>query len=167
MNKYFLFPIALTTLALTACSDDDDKYASKPPILTDIVATPLTPGATELKAGERILLKAVQRNKGRLLNATKYNWSSTSEQISHRYPATAIYDNEPIDATDTIIVSNPGSYQVSFTARYNASGDTGWWANKYGSSFTEYFPDGLGRATYITGGLLYFEIIAEKKIFIK
>ena len=163
MQKW-MFP--LLCLLLTACSEDSDseKFASRPPVFADIVCTPLAEGETQIRAGQSFVVTAQQERKGHLLNKSTYQWSDVSGQLSHKYVTSVIYDNQPANPTDTIKAPTAGSYKLTFKARYNASGNTSWWAQQYGSSFQTSLADNSGRVTYTTGGLFYFDVTVEKTI---
>lgn len=78
-----------------------------------------------------------------------------------------IYDHESQNPIDTLTAHEAGDYRINFSGKYNASGNTQTWSNKYGMSFTENFADGNGKATYTTGGILYFTVQAYKNITIQ
>ena len=159
----------LLCLLLTACSEDSDseKYASRPPVFADIVCTPLAEGETQIRAGQSFVVTAQQERKGHLLNKSTYQWSDVSGQLSHKYVTSVIYDNQPANPTDTIKAPTAGSYKLTFKARYNASGNTQWWAQKYGANSLSTLSDGTGRVNYLVGGLFYFTVTVEKAIQVK
>lgn len=164
MNKSLTFLLAAAALSLTSCSDDSDneKYRSEPPTLSDISVKPLSGNGTQIRVGERFVATAEQSKKGRLLNSTSYSWSCSSDNLSHLYLRSVIYDNENQNPTDTLVATAAGTYTLTFTGTYNASGNTQIWAQKYGSTFTEDFASGDGKVTYTTGGLLRFTVTATK-----
>lgn len=155
-------------LMLASCSEEgnDDKYRSEPPLLSDITISPLGGEGTEIHVGEKFTATAEQSKAGRLLNTTTYTWSSTPDGLTHKYTTKVIYDNAPANPVDTLVASSPGTYTLTFTGKYNASGNTQVWAQKYGSSFTEQFASGNGKATYVTGGILYFTVTATKTFMV-
>lgn len=157
-----ILPLLTAVFIFAGC--EKENYNSEPPLLKDITIRSLTTGESEVHVGEKFVLTAEQKKKGKLLNATKYTWSCDNEAISHKYNTSVIYDQESQNPTDTLIATNAGSYIINFTAKYNASGDTQDWSSKYGSSFSEPFPDNNGKATYTTGGILYYTIQAQKRI---
>lgn len=168
MKKTFLWiGLGLLGLGMAGCSEDsgNEKYRSEPPMFSDMTVKSLSTGESEVHVGDMFVVTAEQKKLGRLLNSTTYTWSiSPSENISQKYQQSAIYDQERQNPTDTLIASQAGEYTVTFQARYNASGNTSVWSSRYGYSFSENFADGNGKATYTTGGLLYFAVTAEKKI---
>lgn len=167
MIKKILLP--LLCLFLTACSEDSDsaEYASKPPVFAELTCTPLTPGETEVRAGQRFVVTLVQKQKGRLLNTTKYEWSDKQQMLQHKYVPSVIYDNQSQNPTDTIVAPSAGTYNLTFKGTYNASGNTQWWAQKYGANSLSTLSDGTGRVNYLVGGLFYFTVTVEKAIQVK
>lgn len=166
MNYKYLTIVGITAISsLTmGCSDDEHEYRSEPPLFSDVVVKSLETGKEEIHVGERFIVTAVQQKTGRLLNKTTYKWASTPDGISHKYKTAVIYDLEYENPTDTLIAQKPGTFNINFNAKYNVSGNTSEWSNKYGTSFVSPFESGNGKATYVTGGLFYFTVSAEKTI---
>lgn len=159
------FPLLLFfVLTLASCGDDD--YASEPPLLDDITVKSLSTGSDEIHAGEKLVATAVQRKRGKLLYKAKYQWSISDEDesISHKYKTAVVYDYEPQDPTDTLIINKAGTYTLKFYGHYDNSGSTNEWGDKHGYSFTENFNEKKFSATYTTGGAITFEINATKTI---
>lgn len=171
MKKLLLHAIGAVALTctLSGCEDDDEKYRSEPPLVADMVVTSLKDGSSNIHVGDKFTVTLVQKKKGRLLNATKYSWSTTPSQgITHQTALhSVIYDHESQNPIDTLTAHEAGDYRINFSGKYNASGNTQTWSNKYGMSFTENFADGNGKATYTTGGILYFTVQAYKNITIQ
>lgn len=151
---------------LASCSEDGDneKYRSEPPMLSDITVTPLSGSNGQIRVGERFVATAVQSKLGRLLNTTTYTWTGNSDNVSHKYESSAIYDNDPHNPTDTLVATQAGTFTLTFTGKYNASGNTQIWAQQKGSSFSESFESGDGKVTYFTGGIFYFTVTATKSV---
>lgn len=168
MKKTFQWiGMSVLCLGMAGCSEDsnNEKYRSEPPMFEDFTLKSLDTGASEVHAGEKFVITGEQKKLGRLLNTTTYAWTAApSDGVSQKYQRSAIYDQETQNPTDTLIITQPGEYTVTFQARYNASGNTSVWSGSRGYSFTESFADGNGKATYVTGGLFYFSVTAEKKI---
>lgn len=167
--------LALLLVPWTAmsCSDEsnDEKYRSEPPRFSDISIRPLESGAGpiadngsgNLPVGQRLLVTAHQSAIGRLLYKATYEWTtSPSEDVSHRYSQKVVYDDMPVDPTDTIIVSAPGTYRINLAAKYYTSGQVTTWGAQHGTGFTDNFADGNGSATYTLAGILYFTVNASK-----
>lgn len=167
MNKAYFFLLLMVSFLAISCSEETDnpKYRSEPPMLSDITVTSLD-GNSEIHAGQRFLATAVQSKLGRLLNTTSYTWTGNSDNVSHAYEKSVIYDNDTHNPTDTLVASAAGTYTITFTGKYNASGNTQIWAQQKGSSFSEEFESGDGKVTYFTGGLLYFTVTATKEVVI-
>lgn len=163
--------------AVMSCSDDsnDEKYRSEPPRFSDISVRPLNTteqgsdgDAQELYTGQRLLVTAHQSAIGRLLYKAVYSWTaSPSDGVSHLYSQNVVYDNNSVDPTDTIIVNNAGTYSISLTAKYYASGQVTSWGAEHSSGFTESFADGNGSVTYSLSGILYFTVNASKTFTVK
>ncbi len=164
MKARLTFPLLLAVL-LCSCSEDsnDSKYRSEPPLFSGITLQSLSTGASTIKAGEKFVITANQQSKGRLLNKTTYSWSisPSNEGDSQKYDNLVIYDNNSVNPTDTVVISTPGTYTITFTGSYNASGNTSVWSNSKGSSFSEYWND--GHAIYDVRGLYGFKVTIEKK----
>lgn len=166
MKKLFSLLIISLAIFFTSCSDEsnNEKYRSEPPTFSDITVKPLNGNDSQIHVGEKFLATAKQKKLGRLLNASTYSWTCNSNDIAHNFQKSVIYDDDTHNPTDTLIVTKAGSYTLTFTGKYNASGNTQIWAQKYGSDFSETFESGEGSANYVTGGLLYFKVTATKTI---
>ena len=167
MNTFLIRAIGAVALVgmLSGCEDDEEKYRSEPPLVADMVVTSLKDGSSNIHVGDKFTVTLVQKKKGRLLNASKYSWSSTPSGLSHKNALqSVIYDQESQNPVDTLTADAVDDYRINFSGKYNASGNTQFWSNKYGVSFTENFGDGNGKATYTTGGILYFTVQAYKNI---
>ncbi len=172
MRKIFL--IALTATALTACSEhyDDAKYASKPPQFVEMTFQNIDNPDGGITAGSRIVVTAVQGQYGRLLNGTTYNWTAEpSDNTTHQFTKSVVYDNQPQNPTDTIVFSGAGLYDVTLSATYKSSG------NNQSYSGTQQFSGGaqlsstsgvsstdITKVTYATNGLLSYSVSVERKI---
>lgn len=159
-----LFAALACCAAFGACSEDTDnpKYASEPPVFTGFEVKPLDETATEVKAGERFVVTLKQSRKGKLLYAGQYAWEATSNagDASHRYKQSVIYDQEPQEPTDTMMVSKAGTYKVTFSGKYKTSGQVVNWQKKYGTGYTTDFADG-GKVTYTLPSWQYYTVKAE------
>lgn len=83
-----LFPLLFIgmTLAFASCSEDsnDPKYTSRCPRFSDVTCRSLS-GGTVLQAGQPIVVTAVQRSQGKLLNGTTYEWScEINDSTTHK-----------------------------------------------------------------------------------
>lgn len=162
---FYILSTGFLGLILAGCAEDDEKYRSEPPMIADMVITSLKDGSNEVHVGDRFIVTLQQKKKGLRLNATQYTWNaSPSDDISHRYNRSVIYDQERQDPVDTLIATQSGNYRISFIGKYNASGNTNVWSHKHGATFTESFGDGNGQVTYTTGGILYFTVQAYKNV---
>ncbi len=162
MTRLFphLVPAATLVLgfsALTSCSNDDDKYTSLPPTLSDITVVDLETGSTTLRAGRKLLATAKQKTIGHLLYKATYSWTPDGDgNFSHRYNKGVVYDDNPVDPVDTLIISKAGSYILQFKATYGISGKG-----------TGYSDSGKfeGGGSYTTnGGAVSFILTATKPI---
>lgn len=141
--------IATTVMAIVACSSDDEKFKSVSPRFSKITLTNLNTSEGSLQAGQPFVATAVQSSKGRLLNSTQYKWHiEDTDNVSHKYTSGIIYDHQPENPSDTILISHPGRYELVFTADYNISGVA------TGANLTESLTNG-GTATYQVSTLKY------------
>lgn len=168
MKKTILWiGVATLCFAFASCSDEanDEKYRSEPPTFSDLTFKTVDTGSETIHVGEKFVVTAEQKKLRRLLNTTTYSWSVTpnsNSQVSQKYVQSVIYDQETQNPTDTLVITEAGDYEITFTARYNVSGNTTVWSSKYGYTYSESFADGNGTATYTTGGLFYFGVTATK-----
>ena len=119
------FAVVCQTVFLVSCSDhaDDEKYQSLPPFFSDMTFRSLH-GHSTLSAGDSVVVTAVQSRLGRLLYYATYSWGTAydTDSVTHAYRSVVVYDNDPADPVDTIVFHRPGTYTVTFTARYKMSG---------------------------------------------
>ncbi len=117
--------VVLAFSAVWGCSDhnDDEKYRSQPPEISDMTVTGLD-GSSTLRTGDKLLATVVQSTKGRLLYRATYEWSSSPSDGVSLSPNKkgVVYDNENDNPTDTIVFSTPGTYTITFSGTYNISG---------------------------------------------
>lgn len=168
--------ISLTALAsvmmLSSCSEDSNnsKYASMPPTFSDMAIQSAATGQalTQVKAGETFVAVMQQKTIGRLLNKTTYSWSiaPTVTGLVHKpnLSTDVVYDQQTQNPTDTLTIDQPGDYTLTFTASYNASGNTTNWSSQHGATSSEYWSDNLGRVQYDTRGLFGFSVSATRRI---
>lgn len=160
-NKYlliiqFVFS-AIVATSMFGCSSDEEKYASHPPVFEDVEFHCLSDGSHELKAGEPFVATVIQKQKGKLLNNTKYRWEFEKEEnVSHKYKTSVIYDKQSENPTDTITITTPGRYELVFSAEYNLSGLPQ--SNNYSATL----PDGTGSITCNGSTLKYLVTIRKK-----
>lgn len=163
---------ALLITSITACSDDNehqDKYNSQPPTFNDMTVADLETGTTTLHVGKKFVVTLYQNSIGRLLNKTTYAWSLSPEVEgnSQKYTTSVIYDQETANPTDTVLINTPGTYTLTFTGRYNASGFTTNWSNSNAQNSTTNWPDNSGHVNYSSRGVIGFSAVATKKIVVK
>lgn len=121
-----MFPLLFIgmTLAFASCSEDsnDPKYTSRCPRFSDVTCHSLSGGAV-LQAGQPIVVTAVQRSQGKLLNGTTYEWScEINDSTTHKKKQGLIYDYDKSDPRDTLIINEPGEYTICLEATYKISG---------------------------------------------
>lgn len=162
---------SLLTIGLISCSDDNErkaKYNSLPPTFSNMVATELETGSNTLHAGKKFVVTLEQSKIGQLLDKSTYAWnlSPEVEGNSQKYTTIVYYDNTPAAPTDTILINTPGTYTITFTGKYNASGYTTNWTNSGAANNATYWPDGSGKVNYSSRGLYGFTALATKKIVV-
>lgn len=126
-NKNLLFSllVSLSLLAvLTSCSEDSDnpKYQSRIPTFSDVTFEVIDADHSDIRVGDRVVATAVQSSKGKLLDRTTYTWTSSDENIAHKYKQGAVYDADNVNPTDTFTVSSTGRIRLTMTAKYQVSG---------------------------------------------
>ena len=147
----------------TACSEDENnpKYASLPPEIVGVEVQPLGTPDGQVKAGEPFVVRAIQQKKGHLLYKAIYEWKAapTEEGVTHKYTKQVVYDNQPTDPTDTLVIDNPGQYTIKLNATYYMSGSyqiinkTNEWEG--------------GKATHSTASSWQYKIDLEHKVLVK
>lgn len=147
----------------TACSEDENnpKYASLPPEIVGVEVQPLSNPDGQVKAGEPFVVRAIQQKKGHLLYKAHYQWQTapTEEGVDHNYTKEVVYDNQPADPTDTIVIAHPGLYTIKLNATYYMSGSyqiinkTNEWEG--------------GKATHSTASSWQYKIDLEHKVLVK
>lgn len=153
--------IYLLPALFAVCSCKENDYTAYSPEFSDITFITTEGKADDFRAGDKIVATAVQSRIGKYLYKATYTWTSNpSDGVSQQYPQGAIYDNEPFNPTDTLMFSTPGTYNLTFKARYNISS-----AEYEQHNFTVRIPD--GKITYTTPSFMYFDVTIEKQIKIK
>lgn len=179
MKNAFIGSLLLCLLTTVACSNDDDKYNSEPPMFSDFTIQSVATGSSEVQAGEKFVIRGVQKSSGNLLYFSMSNgqlvdpftWSVSPDAASYNKHRVAtdnsgkiLYYAEPVD---TMVIDQAGTYTITFTGKYQAGGNTSAWSSAHGASFTEYWADkSSGSVQYKTNGLLSFTVTAQKKITI-
>ena len=147
----------------TACSEDENnpKYASLPPEIVGVEVQPLNNPDGQVKAGEPFVVRAIQQKKGRLLYKAIYKWQTapTEDGVAHKYTQQVVYDNQPADPTDTLVIDNPGMYTIKMNATYYMSG-----SYQIINKINEWQG---GQATYSTASSLQYKIDLEHKVQVK
>ena len=146
----------------TACSEDENnpKYASLPPEIVGVEVQPLSNPDGQVKAGEPFVVRAIQQKKGHLLYKALYQWQTApTEGVEHKYTEQVVYDNQPADPTDTLVIAHPGLYTIKLNATYYMSGSyqiinkTNEWEG--------------GKATHSTASSWQYKIDLEHKVLVK
>lgn len=162
MYKKILFFAGLLVAAIVvgvSCSSDDNKYKSESPQFSEITLIDLNTGETNIRAGQPFVATAIQSSKGKLLNSTHYKWNVTNtDDVSHKYKSGVVYDQEPENPSDTIVIPNAGRYELVFSADYGVSGIA------TGKSYTESLTNG-GSAMYKASSLK-FKVTLTKSIIV-
>ena len=163
VSALLLVACLLVCNVFTACSEDENnpKYASLPPEIVGVEVQPLGNPNGDVKAGEPFVVRAIQQKKGHLLYKALYQWhtATTEEGVAHKYTKQVVYDNQPVDPTDTLVIDHPGMYTIKLHATYYMSGSyqiinkTKEWEG--------------GKATYSTASSLQYKINLEHKVQVK
>ncbi len=118
-----MFAVCLI-LPVVSCSEnrDDEKYRSMHPVIADMTVESMT-GNAALRTGDKILATVVQEKTGKLLYRADYSWTVTPvDGVDQMYKKQVIYDNEPVNPTDTLTFSEPGRYKLVFQGEFRVSG---------------------------------------------
>lgn len=143
---------------LFSCSEDD--YTAFSPEFSDMTFATLDGETEEFHVGDKIVATAVQSRIGKYLYKATYEWKSTPETAEHRPKKGAVYDNDPVNPTDTITFTAPATYTLTFKGRYNIS------SSEYETrNYSVRIPE--GKITYSTPSWMYFDVMIEKKIVVK
>lgn len=166
-----LSALTLCTIALllTSCSDDNEhnsKYNSTPPTFNDLTVTEISTNSTTLHTGEKLVATLHQAKIGKLLYKATYDWAIDPETNgnSQKYKTMVIYDQEPQEPTDTLIINTPGTYTLTFKGTYDASAHTTLWRESGADQSSSFWSDNSGKVTYNSRGEFGFTVIATKKI---
>lgn len=141
---------------LSSCSEDSDdpEYQSVIPEFSDMTFEVLGESRDRIHVGDQIVAKAVQKKRGRLLDRTTYSWTSSQEDLVHRYTQQNVYDADKSDPTDTLTVTQAGRIRLTMTAKYQVSGQY----KNYNR--TEEIED--GNVTYRTLSWQFYEVTVTK-----
>lgn len=106
---------------------------------------------------------------GKLLYKAKYEWAINpeTEGNSQKYKTVVIYDQEPQNPTDTLIINTPGTYTLTFKGTYDASAHTTLWRESGADQSSSFWPDNSGKVTYSSRGEFGFTVVATKKITVQ
>lgn len=159
--KKTLFATCLCILQLflaTSCSEntDDPEYRSQPPIFSGMQISALgeAPGNV-FSTGTTLVATATQSRKGRLLYRAEYNWTCELVDVEHKNTAQVVYDKDSSDPTDTLTISDPGTYKLTFSGRFHMSGSN--YETLNGVTNTD-----NGTVTYSTPSFMYYDITVER-----
>lgn len=159
MTRISILFVVLMTCLLASCSSDEDKYISEFPIFEDITFYHPDSKESSLKVGEPFVATAIQKQKGKLLNTTKYRWNlENASNATHKYKSSVVYDINSENPEDTIVIDAPGRYTLIFSAEYNISGQPN--LHNYNVSL----PNGTGNVAYKSSALKYVVTIRKKLI---
>lgn len=120
MHKFLFFLVV--SIVLVSCTQD--TYTSQPPRFSDIKVVKLN-GTGAIHVGDRVVISLVEERCGKLLNTTTYAWSfNPSRSVKDsRYVKGTIYDKAQQVPADTVTITSAGSISVTFTGKYNVSGN--------------------------------------------
>ncbi len=160
-----LLAVLCALVLFASCSEDTDnpKYQSQPPLISDLTVTVNGEQTSTIHVGDKFTVTAVQKQIGRLLYKSKYDWSNDSG-FEWEGTTTAVYDKESQNPSATFTAKTAGNCKITFTGRYYAGGQVVGWTSKYGSSYYEEFADKNGRATYSFLGSNQFGVVATKTV---
>lgn len=175
MKKTFLLSALLLctiTSFITSCSDENEhssKYNSTPPTFNDLTIKEISTNSTTLHTGEKLVATMQQAKIGKLLYKAKYEWAINpeTEGNSQKYKTVVIYDQEPQNPTDTLIINTPGTYTLTFKGTYDASAHTTLWRESGADQSSSFWPDNSGKVTYSSRGEFGFTVVATKKITVQ
>lgn len=149
---------AMQLIFAASCSDnaDDAEYRSQPPLFSDMQISTLGGTTGDIfPAGSTLVATATQSRKGHLLYKAEYKWTCEPTDVEHRNKQLVVYDKDNENPTDTLVISDPGTYKLTFTGRYHISG-----SNCETLNGTTEIPN--GKVTYSTPTFLYYDITVER-----
>lgn len=150
--------LALASYFVTSCSSDNSDYYSICPTFSDITFV-TTDGSSTLCVGDTIIATAVQSRQGNLLNTTNYTWSCDADSIGyHANTSKLIYDYDKSNPTDTIVINEAGTYELSLDIVYRVSG--------LYSGLSGTTKNGKFSVTYSTGSTRY-QVSMSKEFTVK
>lgn len=164
-----LFILASAILGMISCSEDNnnEKYSIEPPMFSDMTIKTLS-GSSRIHAGEKFVVTMEHQSVGKNLLRGTYKWKLDEESVAeyHHGSNGFIGNTEGANPTDTLIINEPGTYTISLAAEYEGSGNNAVsWQKKYGSYFSQYWADNMGKVSYqYVGGYYYkYKVSADRK----
>lgn len=158
MIKKILLPVFALALGLVSCERDDDKYISTCPVIHDMTFKSAVTETDHIVVGEKFVATVEQAQKGHLLFKAEYAWSDGRGEGTHTpVPATVVYDEQPVNPTDTIIFNTPGVHQVKLVAKYHISGN-------YDASVVRTEEISGGRVQYELPSWMYYRVTVTKNV---
>ncbi len=161
MKKAFLALAAAALFASCESNENDSKYRSYYPIIEDMEFESLVTGTNQIVAGEPFVARVKQSQLGRLLHGAEYKWSDGREEGTHSpFPKEVVYDVNPINPTDTIVLPHSGRQQIKMVAKYDISGGCDQYAANVQS-----IPD--GNVKYEVPSFMYYRITVTKNLYVQ
>lgn len=160
--KKTLFAVVATLFVLVGCEshENDSKYRSYYPIIEDMVFESLVTGTNRVVAGEPFVATVKQAQLGHLLYGAEYVWSDGREEGTHSpFPKSVVYDANPINPTDTIVMPNSGRQQIKMVATYKISGG-------YDASAAAIVDIPDGRVQYDVPSWQYYKVTVTKNVYV-
>lgn len=147
----------LVLMGIASCTEDHDnpKYTSRPPSFSHVEVKSLD-GDSVLRAGKKLVVTAIQSTKGKLIYKAEYKWGNKKGEARHQYTKEVIYDLDPVNPSDTVVFTTPGTYTMTLNAKYHISGN---YENINGKEVWE-----DGSVNYSTPSWMYYLVDIEKKI---
>ena len=136
----------------------EESYISTCPVIQDMTFKSVVTETDRIVAGEKFVATVEQAQKGHLLYKADYAWSDGRGEGTHTpVPATVVYDEQPVNPTDTIIFNTPGVHQVKLVAKYHISGN-------YDASVVRTEEISGGRVQYELPSWMYYRVTVTKNV---
>lgn len=160
--KKTILALSMILALIVSCEshENDAKYRSYYPIIEDMVFESLVTGTDNVVAGEPFVATVKQSQLGRLLYGASYTWNDGRGEGTHKpFPKSVVYDQNPMNPTDTIVLPYSGRHQIQMVAKYKISGG-------YDASAVNIVDIPDGRINYDVPSWQYYQVTVTKSVYV-